>query len=352
MNTYNVIGIMSGTSLDGVDIALCKFDFAKGKWKFKIEEARTVPYSAEWKKKLSTLHLKNAHTFALTHVEYGNYLGTLVKKFIGKKKFKVDFVSSHGHTIFHQPEKKFTSQIGDGAALSAACGLPVVCDFRTTDVALGGEGAPLVPIGDKLLFPEYDYCLNLGGIANISFENKGERWGLDVCYCNMVLNHLAQKLGLPYDKDGKVAHRNMVHPLLSKKIVKRDLNKKSIGKSLSREGMDKYMIPLLDNSNETTEDKISTFTFYIAVRISAILRHENKTALITGGGAHNKALVNIIRGMSKAKIVLPEKEVIDFKEALIFAFLGVLRWRGEINVLKSVTRASHDSCSGSVYLTR
>jgi anhydro-N-acetylmuramic acid kinase len=351
MNSYRVIGIMSGTSLDGVDLALCKFAFDKGRWKFKIEAARTVAYADEWKKKLSTLHLKDAHTFALTHVQYGNYLGELVRKFIGKKKIKVDFVSSHGHTIFHQPEKKFTAQIGDGAALSAACGLPVVCDFRSGDVALGGQGAPLVPIGDKLLFTEYDYCLNLGGIANISFEENGKRKGFDICGCNMVLNYLTQKIGLPFDKDGKIAGRTReVFPSLFNNLINIELDKKE-KKSLGREDIEKNIFPLLEKEKIPVEEKISTCTFVIATAIAFHIP-AGKKVLVTGGGAKNKTLIEQLKKLSGAKITVPERNILDFKEALIFAFLGVLRWRGEINILKSVTGAKRDSCGGSIYLTK
>ena len=189
INEYKVLGLMSGTSLDGIDIAYCKFNFKENKWAYKIEHSNTIKYTSEWLDKLKNIHKFSSLDFILTHNEYGNYLGQIVKSFINNYNIKVDFVASHGHTIFHQTDKKITFQIGSGAEISSVCGLPVVCDFRSLDVALGGQGAPLVPIGDKLLFQDFNYCLNLGGIANISFENKNQRIAFDICPVNIILNN-------------------------------------------------------------------------------------------------------------------------------------------------------------------
>jgi anhydro-N-acetylmuramic acid kinase len=145
------LGIMSGTSLDGVDLALCRFKENKGIWKYDILDAFTIPYTSNWESKLRSAHRLNVQDFLLLHNEYGKYIGNLAKQFLEKKP-SPDIISSHGHTIFHQPDKGFTFQLGNGAAIAATANISTVSDFRSLDVALGGQGAPLVPVGDKLLF--------------------------------------------------------------------------------------------------------------------------------------------------------------------------------------------------------
>ncbi len=367
MQEYKVIGIMSGTSLDGVDLAYCYFSKDDADWKFEIRNAVTVGYSQEWKEKLSILHLKEAITFAKTNAEYGNFIGGLVKEFTDRNKLSVNFVSSHGHTIFHQPQNKFTSQIGDGAALSAASGFSVVCDFRSKDVALGGQGAPLVPIGDKILFSEYDFCLNLGGIANITSsvasppaplqEKRGEGIiAFDVCPCNLVLNYLSSQLGKEYDEDGKFARQGNVNESLLKQLNNLSYYTKSFPKSLGREDIEKDFLPLINSFDASTEDKLRTFCEHIATQISKVVvgSGQRPTAncqlLSTGGGTFNQFLISRIKQLTNAQLIIPDKKIINYKEALIFAFLGVLRWRGEVNCLKSVTGASMDNIGGAVYL--
>ena len=349
---------MSGTSLDGVDLAYCCFSKDEAGWKFEIMNAITVAYSREWKEKLSTLHLQDAVTFAKANAEYGNYLGMLAKEFIETNNWIADYVSSHGHTIFHQPQNKFTSQIGDGAALSAACGLPVVCDFRTMDIALGGQGAPLVPIGDKLLFSEYDFCLNLGGIANVTkSQYEKEVVAFDVCPCNLLLNYLSSILGKEYDEDGKFAERGKVNESLLNKLNSLSFYSpdKSGPKSLGREDIEKDFLPVINSSDISTEDKLTTICEHIAIQISNVthiseLQAPNSQLFITGGGAFNSFLIARIKELCKVQVIVPEKKIINYKEAMIFAFLGVLRWRNEINCLKSVTGARRDCIGGAVYL--
>ncbi len=353
MEKYRVVGIMSGTSLDGVDVALCVFTNRNGKWKFEIECAQTISYSSEMKKKLSSLHLASALIFAEEDAEYGKFLGNLVKSFLKKNKASADFVSSHGHTVFHQPKNGFTTQLGDGASLSAACGLPVACDFRTGDVALGGQGAPLVPVGDKLLFNEYKFCLNLGGIANISFDEGDRRIAFDVCPVNMVLNFLSAQKDFDFDKGGKLAAGGKLdQPLMNKLNWSHDYYFKQSPKSLGREDVEKIFFPILKKSKASVEDKLFTFCRHVAFQIDSIfpVPYSSKDKmLVTGGGAHNSFLMKTIGEYSKFKIIVPEKRLVDFKEALIFAFLGVLRWHGEVNCLKSVTGAARDSCAGAIY---
>ena len=355
MKEYNVIGIMSGTSLDGVDLAHCYFSKDDSGWKFEIKDCITIEYNPQWKKKLSALHTLDAQTFANTHAEYGHYLGLLVKEFVVENNLKIDFVSSHGHTVFHQPQHIFTSQIGDGAAISAECGLPVACDFRSKDVALGGQGAPLVPIGDKFLFSEYDFCLNLGGIANISFDLEKKRIAFDICPCNMVLNYYSKFLGKEYDDEGKFASQGKLNASLFDNLNSLPFYTIHSQKSLGRENIETDFFPVLNSSEASDQDKLNTMCEHIAFQISSVTRASkpqtaNHKLLITGGGAFNKFLVSRIKELSGVEIVIPSETIIKYKEALIFAFLGVLRWRGEVNSLKSVTGARVDSVGGAVYL--
>jgi anhydro-N-acetylmuramic acid kinase len=350
MNTYRVAGLMSGTSLDGVDIALCVFERRGAKWKFTIEAAETVPYSMSRQRVLTGLMNTDAENFAKENAAYGKTLGELVKLFLKRKKTTADFIASHGHTIFHQPQNHFTTQAGNGAALSIASGLPVVCDFRTADVALGGQGAPLVPIGDKLLFGDYDSCLNLGGIANISFERLGKRIAFDVCPVNMVLNHLSSGRGKRYDHGGKMAESGAIRPQLLKQLNSLPFYKMSTPKSLGREEIVKHFFRIMENDPGSIEDKLHTFCEHIAIQISSVIRHRNGKMLVTGGGAYNNFLMSRIRHYSDLQVIIPGKIIIEFKEAMIFALLGVLRWRNEVNCLKSVTGAERDSCGGAIYM--
>ena len=340
---------MSGTSLDGVDIAYCTFTFEQG-WTFTLEAAQTVPYPAAWTATLKSAHTLSAERLLALDSEYGTYLGSLCNTFIRKNKIKdLHFVASHGHTIFHQPENKFTLQIGNGNALHAATSLPVINDFRSLDVLYGGQGAPLVPIGDRFIFNEYDVCLNLGGIANLSLDYKKERIAYDVCFLNMGLNYLAQKMKKSYDAAGGTASNGEVNDALLKKIEKVYSGIRDKRPSLGRELFERKIRPLLDNKAISTKDKLRTFTESAAQEIvNAVKKYGNKTVLCTGGGAFNSFLVYRMVELAGDDItfVIPEDDIINFKEAIVFAFLGVLRIRNEANSLKSVTGASQDSSGG------
>ena len=349
-NHYKVIGLMSGTSLDGVDIAYCEFDL-ESKWSFRLLHAETIFYDSIWKKNLGEIHNGSAESITELDSKYGNFLGTLVKDFCGKYNLSPDFISSHGHTVFHQPGKGFSKQIGSGAHISVKAGFPVISDFRSTDIALGGQGAPLVPIGDKYLFPGFDYCLNLGGIANISYDENYERHAFDICACNLVLNHYALKLGNPFDLNGQLASNGNKNLSLLEKLNALAYYKKQFPKSLGREDLEKDIIPLIDLSKISNEDILSTFCEHISIQIANVIFDKKKKnkMLVTGGGVLNTFLLNGIIKKCNAVIIIPEKEIIEFKEAIIFAFLGVLRIRREINCLKSVTGARSNSCGGAIY---
>ncbi|MBX2946630.1 MAG: anhydro-N-acetylmuramic acid kinase [Cyclobacteriaceae bacterium] len=348
---YKVLGLMSGTSLDGVDVAFCTFQYKNQQWQFKIEKAITVAYNASWLKKLSQAHQLSAQQLLQLHAEYGKYLGTLCKRFFylyGIKK--VDFIASHGHTIFHQPVKGFTFQLGCGYALHAAAGKPVVCDFRSMDVALGGEGAPLVPIGDQYLFSDYDVCLNLGGIANLSQQVKGQRIAYDICFANMGLNYLAEKKGKLFDRDGALAADGTMDENMLKKlsmIYKRIETKRP---SLGREFFEQHFVPVLNDETILLNDRLHTFTESVALQIASAVNYSRKriSVFCTGGGAFNAYLVyRLVEHFGdRADLIIPEHDIIKYKEALVFAFLGVKRVRHEPNCLMSVTKAERDSSGG------
>lgn len=349
---YHVIGIMSGTSLDGIDLAYCRFEFMFGAWHYKIIRADTYKYPVYWKKKLSEASGSSALDFSLLHVEYGEFLGNTVKNFVIKNKLSPDFISSHGHTIFHQPENRLTAQIGSGAAIAAKSGLKTVCDFRTLDIALGGQGAPLVPIGDELLFGKFGACLNIGGIANISYKAGKRRIAFDISPANIILNYLAGKIHKDYDDKGQEASKGKIINDLLVQLNGLEFYRQKPPKSLGREWLENRFIPLTElYKKHSICNIIGTVTEHIAEQIAITINSSGtRNVLITGGGGYNDFLIGLIRKKCHAEIILPDKVVIEYKEALIFAFLGVLRMRNETNCLKSVTGAKADNCGGIVYL--
>lgn len=350
---YNVIGLMSGTSLDGVDIAFCRFTFEKKRWTYTIVQAETIPYSSAWKKALLGLEKTDALNFQQTHVEYGSYLGKLVSDFVKKYRLTVDLVSSHGHTIFHQPQKKLTVQIGSGSTIAAECKLPVVCDLRSLDVALGGQGAPLVPIGDKLLFAEYDLCLNLGGFANVSYQHKKERIAYDICPVNIVMNAICNSLGKEYDNKGELARKGKINEALLNALNALAFYKLPANspKSLGKEWVIKHIDPLIKKHTLAPSDVLRTFCEHVAIQIANSVNDKRSgKILVTGGGAFNTFLMERIKKHSTHQVIIPANKTVEFKEALIFAFLGVLRIRNEVNCLKSVTGAKQDNSGGAVYM--
>lgn len=344
--SWHVIGLMSGTSLDGVDLAYIHFSNNK-KLAYKIIAATTIPYSTNWKNKLSNAFNASENDLKLLDKSYGEYLGNLTNYFIQEKNIeKLDFVSSHGHTIFHRPAEGFTLQIGNGKQIAKTCQQKLVCDFRSQDVALGGQGAPLVPIGDQLLFSQYDYCLNIGGFANISFDDNGVRKAYDICPANIVLNHYTRSIGLEYDDEGILAksgdlNSQLLHALDS---LPSYLNNNSLG----NEVVQQEFIPIIDSFELPIKDILRTFMEHFSRRIAQVLIGST-TTLVTGGGAFNSYLIERIKQHTDSKIIIPKKNLINYKEALIFGLLGLLRIENEINCLASVTNASKNHCSGYVF---
>ncbi|MCC9136624.1 anhydro-N-acetylmuramic acid kinase [Pontibacter silvestris] len=355
METYHAIGLMSGTSLDGVDIAYCRLTYAKENWIYDILNYTTATYSNHWIDSLKEVETGSARALVALDHAYGEYLGKLVKEFVGHHQLKPDFVASHGHTIFHQPEQHTSLQLGHGAYIAAHAGLPVVCDFRTLDIALGGQGAPLVPIGDQLLFSNYDFCLNLGGIANVSFQQNEQCLAFDVSACNMLLNTLANTLDMPYDKDGAVARSGSIQQDLLHQLNSPAYFTSPFPKSLGKEWVLEHSLQTLTASSASVPDKLHTCCHHIAIQLKKALprlHNGQHRLLLTGGGAFNLYLVELIKEyLGESFIVeVPAPEVVSFKEALIFAFLGVLRWRGEHNCLSSVTGARHNNAGGAIYM--
>lgn len=349
--TFRAIGLMSGTSLDGVDVLCADFSYENDTWQYHILAAKTYPYSEMWLARLQHLPNESAVNFAKTHAFYGRYLGQLVQTFLKETGLQADFVASHGHTIFHQPSIGFTSQIGDGAAISAVCGLPVVCDFRSMDVALGGQGAPLVPVGDVLLFAQYDACLNLGGFSNISFKQHNVRLAFDVSPCNLILNKIAQDLGFAYDNKGMLAQSAQANQALLTQLNALPFYTQSGAKSLGIEWLNQHFWPIVEGGETLAEmELLATFTQHIAVQIAKVLNEKAiKEVLVTGGGALNDYLVQQIQEKTAARLIVPEIELVQFKEALIFAFLGVLRINNQHNVLQAVTGSKHNHIGGAIY---
>ncbi len=351
---YNVIGVMSGTSLDGVDLAHIHFKVSDKKWSFEILESETVAYSKDW-----VDLLKKAIGFSEAELEtlnanYTQLLAKIISNFIQKHHLKnLDAVCSHGHTILHQPQNGLTLQIGNLPEIATLINQNVVCDFRVADVKLGGQGAPLVPIGDQILFSDYDYCLNLGGFSNVSFESDEKRIAFDISPVNTVLNFYANQLGLDYDDKGTISKGGNLDINLSEELNHLEFYKKPFPKSLGFEFVKEVILPLIETHKISIEDKGHTFTEHIAQQIALALPNKTGKILITGGGAYNDFLISRIKyHLPEIEVVIPDKKILEFKEALIFALLGVLRLRNEINVLSSVTGANRDHSSGKVYTSR
>ncbi len=349
---------MSGSSLDGLDIALVELTEQRGAWSYAFMATECVPYSPEWSADLVRAPQMAVPDFLRLHTRYGQYLGEQVTAFIERNNLhhKVHFIASHGHTVFHEPATKTTSQIGCGAAIAAATSLPVITDLRALDVALGGQGAPIVPIGDKLLFGPYPYLLNLGGIANLTIQNSDNRLAFDIGPANAVLNRLAMREGKAFDEAGALAQSGNLLPEVVAALDRGDYFRKMPPKSLSNaEALDLGKVVLEDGAAATT-DLLHSFSHHLAGQIAEAVAWFGNGAgelLVTGGGAHNAFLISLLREKLQplgVEVVIPEKSLVDFKEALVMALIGTLRWREEENVLQAVTGAARSSVGGALWL--
>ncbi len=359
---------MSGSSLDGLDLAFVQLEETGGKWAYEILAADCYPYEKEWQEKLQAAATLSAKGYLLLHTEYGHYAGTKINAFMDKNHlhYQVAFIASHGHTAFHLPEQQMTAQLGDGAAIAAVTGLPVISDLRALDVALGGQGAPIVPMGEKYLFPGYDLLLNIGGIANLSFNNQRNYIAFDVCPANRVLNELAKMLGKEYDKDGVLAGSGMIQEELLQQLNALDYYGKPYPKSLANEFGMETVLPLINTHPVSIQAKLRTYVEHIALQVDSAIKKlvsassgasvpptAGHRLLITGGGAFNKFLIKRIREMCALpgiEIIVPEDKTVQYKEALIMAFIGALRWRQENTTLSSVTGATRDSIGGALWM--
>ncbi|UKN03217.1 anhydro-N-acetylmuramic acid kinase [Paracrocinitomix mangrovi] len=345
------IGLMSGTSLDGLDVCCVEFKKSKQQYEFEILATKTYPYNDVWYKKLKSAFQMSETELTILDQEFGKFSGHSVNDFILENRLsgKVDLIASHGQTIFHEPEKGITTQIGEGQLIADITGLLTINNFRIKDVQLGGQGAPLVPIGDRLLFGEYESCLNLGGIANISFEKNNERIAFDICPANLPLNQLmVEYFNTAYDKDGEMAAQGVIIEDLLNELNDLKFYRKAPPKSLGYEWMNQFFYPILQKyAQSDPKSLLKTVIEHEAYQIAALLNKENiSNCLISGGGALNKTLVEAIQLKTTSKIIIAEKEILDFKEALIFAFLGFLNINNQINTLSSVTGAEKDSIGG------
>lgn len=358
---YRAIGVMSGSSLDGLDIAFTTFTETGGKWTFEIIEAECIPYSSEWQLQLKIATSLPALDYQLLHTSYGHYIGDQINQFIHRHELhhKVNLVASHGHTSFHLPGQKMTAQLGDGAAIAATTKLNVVSDLRALDVALGGQGAPIVPIGEKLLFTNYACFLNIGGIANLSVNAAGKYIAFDVCAANRILNMLANETGMPYDDGGQLAAKGQINPELLTALNALEYYSNPYPKSLANDFGTDIVFPMIKNAGISTDDALRTYAEHISVQVRNAIAatglknsQQNNSMLVTGGGALNYFLIACLHNQLAGivSVVVPDHTLVQYKEAVIMGLLGVLRWREEATVLPSVTGASRESIGGALWL--
>ncbi len=347
---FYVVGVMSGTSLDGLDLALIKFNLANKKWKYRFISSFTIEYSDSWKLKLSNARFKNPKDLYNLDLDYTNFLAEQIKIFINRNfEYQIDLISSHGHTVFHQPQKGITYQIGNHKMLSDLLDYTVVCDFRVQDVELGGQGAPLVPGGDFHLFSDYKACVNLGGFANISLLDNYSPIAFDISAANLILNNYAQKLNLPFDAEGKIASTGKIIIPLLDELNSLEYYFQKPPKSLGIEWLSEKVNPILSSfSEESIPNLMHTWVHHLANQILWVLPNSGKV-LFTGGGTHNSFLIGLIKQKSTAQICLPSNTLINFKEALVFGFLGLLKFLGEDNCFSTVTGSSHDHSTGVIF---
>ncbi len=342
---------MSGSSLDGLDIAYCQFDFTD-KWTYTLLKSKTASLGNR-ESQLKNATQLNEQELEQLSIDFAKYLAKEVQIFIQENQItEIDAVVSHGHTIYHYPEKGVTCQIGDGQTLANLLELKVINNLRQKDMDVGGQGAPIVPIGDLHLFADFPICLNIGGIANLSIQLQNGIIAFDVCTANQVLNHYANKLGLDYDDKGNIARKGKINTTLLNQLNNLDFYKNENPKSLDN-SFRNQLIQIIDFEEQNIENVLATYTEHIAFQIQQSVEKVNiveAKMLITGGGAFNTFLVERIQANLKARIVIPSKDIINYKEAVVMAFIGVLKLRNEVNVLASVTGAQEDTVCGDVFI--
>lgn len=371
MEKHYAIGVMSGTSLDGLDLAWCSFEVSGSEWKYNIHHAETIPYSTQWEERLRQAPSLGGKELIELHYQYGHYTGQMVEDFIKRNSITIPgIIASHGHTVFHRPELGYTFQAGNGAAIAARTGLTVVCDFRSTDVALGGQGAPLVPIGDHHLFADFTYCLNLGGFANISFEQNGQRVAFDICPVNFVINKIIREAAIPaadylqhlpsshsdegflhFDPSGEIAKKGTIDNNLLEQLNNLAFYNSTGPRSLGEEWVVEHFLPLI-KEQIPTQDLLRTLYEHISLQVAGCIPGKTgENILVTGGGAYNDFLISLIREKVSAftPLIIPTESLIDYKEALVFAFLGILRMHNMPNSLSAVTGSQYNNIGGCIF---
>ena len=348
---YNVVGLMSGTSLDGIDLAWVHFFIEGDDYVWRIKQTKHVDYGKETISIIKKAESGNALDVKNCDHHLGTIFGDALHNFCKKLHHKIDLIASHGHTLFHDPDNGYTFQAGNGTIIKEITSIPTVFDFRSQDVALGGQGAPLVPNVEKHLFKDFDIFLNFGGICNISIIQEDTFIGYDISPFNLPLNYLAEKLGVKYDEGGKLAASGKLIATLKKCWDSLDYYDQLPPKSLGREWVEKYFISNFEGYK--IEDLLHTVSHHIAEKIAQKINQyatPNSKILATGGGVYNTFVVDLIKSkisLSK-QFIIPKNEIIEYKEALCFAWLGVQRYRNKINIYSSVTGAQHDHSSGKV----
>lgn len=353
MTSFLTLGLMSGTSMDGLDVALVKFQEENGHWEYSLQHCKTYHYPDQWVEKLTKSKQFSGLDLMMADKDLGIYFGQRIIEFVnefGLEKSEIDFIASHGHTIFHQPNKGLTTQIGCGQSIAYTSGIPVINDFRTKNVLAGGQGAPLVPIGDIMLFAEYDACLNIGGFCNISTKDQGQVIAYDVCPGNLPLNIFAQRKGVSYDHNGQIAGSGEINQNLLEQLNSLPFYKKGYPKSLGAEWLEEDFLTKI-NDSIIDEDILRTLAEHISIQLTQTFKtHNIQNVLITGGGAKNAFLMNLIKSKTSVEITIPEENIVDFKEALIFGFLGALYMLKRPNSLAAVTGSAKDIIGGALHL--
>ena len=365
--TWRVLGIMSGSSLDGMDLALCEVRLDRsttptGVAHFALLAAETLPYSDLWQRRLANLPDQDARTFARTHTYFGHLTAEFALDFLQRHRTTADFIATHGHTVFHEPDRNHSAQIGDGAATAALTSVPTIAQFRQTDVAAGGQGAPIVPLFERLVLGAYAFFLNLGGIANLSYHAPdGRTVAFDVTGANQPLNALAGLAGQPYDADGALARSGTPVSELLERLDALPFLEQPYPKSLSNQWVVEHLTAPLLAYPASIADRLATAVEHTARQIGMAVRRvaerENvpdtdRTLYVTGGGAFNGYLLERLRtqlppGMN---LHIPPSDWVQFKEAMLMALLGAFRWEGVPNVLPSATGARRATVNGAVYL--
>jgi len=344
--SMRIMGIMSGTSLDGLDIAVCDFSF-DGKYHYAVVSTESIEYNTIWKKRLHNAFTSSAYDLVKLSKDYGHFIGSMALRHLKKHKLDIDFIASHGHTVFHVPTEGVNLQIGDGSEIAVNSGIPTIFDFRSADIAYKGTGAPLVPIADLLLFPDF-VCLNLGGFSNISYNNGPNRIAYDICPVNIALNYLSSKHhSTNYDDKGKYGKYGLINSKLLNDLNALEYYHKTYPKSLGREWYEKHILPLIDSLETPVNDIFATYYEHIAIQLCNNIPSHSKV-LVTGGGAYNSHLIKLMQEKSDSEIIIPKKELIEFKEAIIFAFLGFLRATETTNCLSTVTGAQTNAKGGTI----